>query len=31
MHVVEQKAKVLLLELKKEAARSWQYYLQPTE
>jgi hypothetical protein len=31
MDVVEEKAKVLLLELKKETARSWQYYLQPTE
>jgi hypothetical protein len=31
MDAVEEKAKVLLLELKKEAARSWHYYLQPTE
>jgi hypothetical protein len=31
MDAVEEKAKVLLVELKKEAARSWQYYLQPTE
>ena len=31
MDAVEGKAKVLLLELKKEAARSWHYYLQPTE
>ena len=31
MDAGEDKAKVLLLELKKEAARSWHYYLQPSE
>jgi hypothetical protein len=31
MDSVEAKAKVLLLELKQEAARPWHYYLQPTE
>ena len=31
MDAVEDKAKGLLLELKKEAARPWHYYMQPTE